>query len=141
MLQIFKGEYHQMAVLMDCCWTGLLTDLESRCIYSPPTVDDNGNTVTTKEIDESFFVHGSKCLRLAAVEGRLDCKFYMDDGLDSDSRAVLFMKNKKMKTHASGLELDWQVDGGMVPDPDKMTATVSYSKASCDCIFSRQIHY
>ena len=108
-----------------------------RCISTPPTLSPDGVTVTTTRVIDSAFkvdIDGSRkdCLRLATVKGKLECRFYMKDGLDKDASYVLanaFVGNQRtLKTHQKGSSLDWYVEKSMITDPAKISATTSYPK-------------
>jgi hypothetical protein len=46
------------------------------------------------KVAETFYKTSEKCLTMAVPQGRLDCKFWLSDGLNEDAKEARLMENK-----------------------------------------------
>jgi hypothetical protein len=110
-------------------WMAAIQDIPTGdvCISIRPVYDsEKKRYVSTKIMTGDFFVPGTKCLRLASVRGKLDCKFYTDEGLKQDAEFVL-ANATSLKLPGTKKSLSWQINRYKVLDPEQETSN-SYGK-------------
>lgn len=56
------------------------------------------------------------CLALPLVQGFIDCKYWMRDGLRAEVEEVAALKGRRLTTFQSKKELSWEVDETLIPD-------------------------
>jgi hypothetical protein len=117
--------------------------LEARvryCIESRPIVMPDGSRSRTRVMDSTFYLPDMpNCLRLSVVKGMLDCKFYMQDGLDSEAAVVLaYMKiqTKGLVTNATKQPVGWRIQKSLIPDPSLVRNTSKYREVKTNPSYS-----
>jgi hypothetical protein len=85
----------------------------------------------SKRIGPAFYdAKGSRCLTLAVVKGRHDCKYWLADGLDSDIQTLKTMHNKAFKSPVSGTAASWKVNMFDLPDVANQKHTTDFGKVT-----------
>ena len=105
------------------------TVFNDRCINAKRRA---GQTPRSKKIDATFFHNrddGSRCLILATVQGNLDCKFWMRDGLAADVAAVSSLSGQSIRSAVRKKAAGWVVQSSEMPDARQAHTTV-YSEVN-----------
>jgi hypothetical protein len=53
---------------------------------------------------------------MAVITGRLDCKFWLSDGLNEDANVARLMQNKAFRSAVTKTEAAWTVDTSRMPE-------------------------
>jgi hypothetical protein len=90
-----------------------------------------GDVPRSRKIDASFFQRGDKngCLTLGVVKGRIDCKFWLRDGLAADIANVKPLSGRVLRSAARHKMAQWTVFADEMPD-DTLETTTSYAEVS-----------
>jgi hypothetical protein len=98
------------------------------CINS---IRRNGDLPRSRKVDPSFFQGGDKqgCLTLGVVKGRIDCKFWLRDGLGADIATVKPLAGQTIRSAARRKMASWTVFADEMPD-ESLETTTSYAEVS-----------
>jgi hypothetical protein len=75
------------------------------------------------KVAETFYKTSEKCLTMAVPQGRLDCKFWLSDGLNEDAKEARLMENKAFRSSVTSTQSDWTVETSKMPEAGKMHTT------------------
>ena len=112
--------------------TNIYTDqcnvFTDRCIWAKR---NPGQSQRSKRIDQTFINRkqppGEQCLTLAVPAGRMNCKFWMNEGLAEDAFAARQLDRQFIPSAVRRVNADWSVDASIIPDP-KLPHTKDYDQ-------------
>ena len=113
-----------------------------RCINSRTNNEANPRS---RRIDSSFYTTDgrggkeSNCLILGVVQGKLDCKFWLDGGLGADIAAVKPLHNRALQSAVRRRAASWSVNVYDMPD-DSKPHTRSYAEVGTHTRVEQCLH-
>lgn len=75
-----------------------------------------GELPISKRIDATYKIQGTDCLKLAVPTGKIDCKYWLSDGLGEDVAVAKGYANKAFRSAVRERAASWTVEGDMMPD-------------------------